>query len=320
MTEQFTYPILKHPRKVFSRIGLALFLYFIAVYASSFIFSFISLKFMPQFYNSNYFVWANMVLCQYIIGIPVIRLTLIKLPTYKYTKEKMSFGNLFSAFIICQAMSYAGNIIGIALNGIISAALGKEIENSLDTIIKDSNILILFLIVGILGPIMEELVFRKFIIDRIRPYGEVLAVLFSGITFGMFHGNFYQFFYAAAIGIVLAFIYIRTKNILYPILLHCAFNMVSVVGQAFTNLSENKNLAQTINYIFKGAYYLLSIAMLVFTILGIIKFIKSIKKIYFIKNIYDIPKNRAFLFSCINVGMILFTIIVMAEFVMSILL
>lgn len=318
MNTEFTYPTLKHPRKVFSRIGLSLFLYFVTVYASGLIFSFFCARYIPQLYYSSYFVWVNMVLCQYVIGVPVIRLTLIGLPTYQYVKEKMSFSKLFSAFIICQGLSYAGNLIGTALNEGISAALGKEIENTVDTLIKDSNIIVIFLVVGIIGPVMEELVFRKFIIDRIRPYGEILAVLFSGITFGMFHGNFYQLFYSAAIGIVLAFVYIRTKNILFPILLHCAFNTVSVIAQAFTNLSEDESLSKIVNYIFSGAYYMLSIALIVLTVLGIIKFIKSIKKVYFIKNIYDIPKNKAFLYSCINVGMILFAVTVLAEFVMSI--
>ncbi len=318
MTAEFTYPTLKHPRKVFSRIGLALFLYFTVVYLSSYIFSFLSFKFITEFYNSSYFVWVNMVLCQYLIGVPVVRLTLIGLPTYKYIKEKMGFSKLFAAFIICQGLSYAGNLIGTALNSGISTALGKEIENTVDTLIKDSNIIILLLVVGIIGPVMEELIFRKFIIDRIRPYGEVLAVLFSGITFGMFHGNFYQFFYATAIGIVLAFVYIRTKNILFPALLHCAFNTVSVLGQAFINGSEDDTLPKIINYLCTGAYYLLSIGMLVITVLGIIKFIKSIKKVYFIKNIHDIPRNKAFLYSCINIGMILFSITVLAEFAMSI--
>ena len=159
MNSEFTYPQIKHPRKVFSRIGLSLFLYFVVVYISSFVFSFISLKFFPNFYNSYYFVWVNMVLCQYCIGIPVIRLTLIGLPTYKYPKEKMGIKALFFAYLICQALSYAGNLIGTTLNEAISAALGKEIENTVDELIKNSNVLILFLVVGFIGPGMDELVF-----------------------------------------------------------------------------------------------------------------------------------------------------------------
>lgn len=319
MTQEiFTYPTIKHPRKVFSRIGLALFLYFIIVYACSYAFGFLAFNFFPHFYNSNYFVWVNLVLSQYVIGIPVIRLTLIGLPTYKYAKEKMNFRQLFSAVIICQALSYAGNLLGVTLNEAISAALGKEIDNTVDTLIKNSNLLIVFLVVGIIGPVMEELVFRKFIIDRVRPYGEVLAVFFSGITFGMFHGNFYQLFYSAAIGIVLAYIYIRTKNIFYPIIIHCVFNSISVLAQLLTKYSEDNTLPEIIKILATIGYYMFSAAMLALTILGIIKFIKSVKKVYFIKNIYDIPKSRAFLYSAINAGMILFVITVLAEFAMSI--
>lgn len=318
MAEELTVTPIKHPKKVFSRIGLSLFLYFVAVYASSFIFGAAASFFAPSFYQSEAFMWINMVLCQYIIGIPVIRLTLIGLPTYKYKKEKMSFGKLFITFAICQGLSYVGNIIGLALNQGISGALGKEIENNVEEIIKNSNILILFLVIGIIGPVMEELVFRKFIIDRIRPYGEVLAVLFSGIAFGMFHGNFYQFFYAAAIGIILGFIYIRTKNIMHTIILHCAFNCLSVLGQGLTNASESTALPEVLRAVFTGLYYLLTLSLLALVIFGIVTFIKSVKKVFFIKNVYDIPKNKVFLYSCVNVGVILFTVAVLVEFVISI--
>ena len=49
----------------------------------------------------------------------------------------------------------------------------------------------------VLAPVMEELIFRKVLIDRTIVYGDKAAVVLSGLLFGVFHGNFHQFFYAS---------------------------------------------------------------------------------------------------------------------------
>ncbi len=316
--EEQTLKRIKHPRKVFSRIGLSLFIYFIVVYTSVFLLDFLAAKFIPTLYFHKMYIWLKMVVCQYVVGIPAIRLILIGLPTYAYQKEKMSFKDILGAFFICQALAYAGNLIGTMLNGIISGLLGKEIDNTVGELIENSNPLILILVIGIIGPILEELVFRKFIIDRIRPYGEFLAVMFSALTFGMFHGNFYQLFYAFAIGFILSFIYIRTKNIIYPIILHIAFNSFSVIQQSFYTISNSFADIKIIHYLFIGLYYMMIGLSLALTVLGVIKLIKSIKKFYFIKNYYELSTGKAILYSFVNAGMIMFSITVLVEFALSI--
>ena len=48
--------------------------------------------------------------------------------------------------------------------------------------------------------------FRKLIIDRMSIYGDKLAIIVSSIAFGLFHGNFYQIFYATLIGFILGYV------------------------------------------------------------------------------------------------------------------
>ena len=67
---------------------------------------------------------------------------------------------------------------------------------------------------------------NKLLIDRIHVYGEGTAIVLSGVAFGLFHGNLSQFFYAAFLGCMFAFLYVRTGRILYPILLHAAINLL----------------------------------------------------------------------------------------------
>ena len=97
----------------------------------------------------------------------------------------------------------------------------------------NSGMFLRVLAVGIGAPIFEELVFRKLIVDRLIKYGEFIAIFTSGLTFGLFHGNFQQFFFAFALGALFAFIYARTGRIRYTIGLHMTINMTTSVITAF---------------------------------------------------------------------------------------
>ena len=81
------------------------------------------------------------------------------------------------------------------------------------------------LLVAMIGaPVFEELIFRKFLIDRLLPFGEKAAVIFTALLFGMAHMNAGQFFLAFLLGLLLALVYIRTGNILYTMALHFMIN------------------------------------------------------------------------------------------------
>lgn len=68
----------------------------------------------------------------------------------------------------------------------------------------------------VMAPICEEILFRKILIDRIRLYGDKAAILVSSVVFGLSHGNFYQFFYAFGIGLVLAIFIFRRGSFAIP--------------------------------------------------------------------------------------------------------
>ena len=64
----------------------------------------------------------------------------------------------------------------------------------------------------IVGPIFEEWLFRKQLIDHTRKYGEKTAILLSGLAFGLFHMNLFQFFYAFLLGLMFGYVYTRTSS------------------------------------------------------------------------------------------------------------
>ena len=86
------------------------------------------------------------------------------------------------------------------------------------------------LTVGIVGPVMEELLFRGVIQKRLEDYiGPVVAAVMSALIFGAVHGNMLQFIYAFVFGLGFAFVYRKFRTVWAPILAHCAGNITSVL-------------------------------------------------------------------------------------------
>lgn len=85
------------------------------------------------------------------------------------------------------------------------------------------------LCVAILGPILEELLFRGAITKvLLQKYKPTTAILISGLVFGIFHINPVQVVGACFIGFLLAWLYYKTQSLIPCILLHILNNSLSV--------------------------------------------------------------------------------------------
>ncbi len=89
-------------------------------------------------------------------------------------------------------------------------------------------------ILAIIAPIAEEFVFRGLILNRlIAAFGFWNGLGLSSLIFGIFHVNFFGAFLFA---VVASLLYLKTGNLLVPILLHIANNLIAVY-QSFINPS-----------------------------------------------------------------------------------
>lgn len=89
-----------------------------------------------------------------------------------------------------------------------------------------------WLMTAVAAPVFEELIFRKTLIDKLRPQGERTALIMSSLLFALVHQNTVQFFYAFGAGLMLGMLYLRTGRVAYTMLLHAMVNGWSVVGLA----------------------------------------------------------------------------------------
>lgn len=90
-----------------------------------------------------------------------------------------------------------------------------------------------YLVVGILAPLAEEMVFRSALLRTLlRLSGRRwhwAAILASAIAFGAVHGNWAQGCHAMLMGLVLGWMYWRTRSIVPGLVLHWVNNTVAYV-------------------------------------------------------------------------------------------
>ena len=116
----------------------------------------------------------------------------------------------------------------------------------------------LLLSVVVAGPIVEELLFRGIMfhyLEKIKPGW--FPILFSGIAFGWWHGEFVQVVYAALMGILLGIVYARVRDLKISIILHIINNLLSTLPPALdTTLMQNMILFASLLMILPTIYIL----------------------------------------------------------------
>lgn len=321
----------------FSKTGLSIFLfhvisYFVAILAQIAI-PIIFSENSESVFSSVYTTWVLNVVSMYLFAFPVTYLVLRKLPRKALKKSNLGMDEFFLFFLIAQGVMMMGNLIGISLNSAISSSLGKPIDNSVSDLIHESPLWVIFAVAVIIGPIVEEVIFRKLIIDRLSTFGSLTAVTASSLIFGLFHGNFYQFFYATGIGFVLGYIYAKTGKLRYTVALHMIINFlgsvlaipIGEIMEEFIVLSEAVALGESVDisrYIFcsniVAGYTVVEYGM---ALAGIVILVKKIgSHSIYLSNDGEIriPKNSAFRLTVINLGVILFLISSLIQFALNI--
>ena len=235
-------------KKQYSKFALGAAVFMAAAIACQVFNGLVLSKVLPDaFVKSSAFSFLNIIVPEYVIGFPLFLLLTLKMD--KQAPEKNKFG--FGRFIVCLFLMIGaigvGMVIGTALNWATTLPFGVNMAdtNALGTLLAGSNPFWRILTVGILAPIVEELVFRKFLIDRTVKYGEWVAIITSALMFGIFHANLAQCFYAAFIGGIFAYVYIRTGKIWYTIIYHMIFNLsTSIVTVTLLGMVDYDKVAR----------------------------------------------------------------------------
>ncbi len=224
-------------KTTFSRMGFAIALLTVSMIAAQYLLSYIMVLCNP---HVGSYWWANMIISVvplYGVALPILLFMLKKIPAAPHNTrmnsgyavyDKPAFGwkQWLRLFIMGMGLMYIGSYIGDFLMNFLTLLTGYSYENPLNELVESFPLWATLLMTCVIAPLGEEFIFRKLFIDRARRFGDTAAILLSGLIFGLFHGNFFQFFYAAFLGILLAYIYTRTGNLWWCAGMHAAANLM----------------------------------------------------------------------------------------------
>lgn len=315
---------LKQTRRDFSRIGASLCLMVVVWYALATVLEgalYAAVGGKSEAPNWVTYVGSGVPL--YLIAMPIAVMLMGKSTVIETRKFDMKPGLFFKLLLMCLPMMWAGSVFGSMLSMVLSN--GEATDRVADLAMQTNIWNVVFLV--IVGPIFEEWLFRKQLIDHTRKYGEKTAILLSGLAFGLFHMNLFQFFYAFLLGLMFGYVYTRTSKLRYSTAMHMIINFNGGVLapwvltrvdldqlEKVSEAAENGNAAAMEQWASQNVEGLA--IMLVYFVLygavilaGFVLLIRNFKKFEFYTAPEELPRGTRAKTVCGNVGMIMFIMV-----------
>lgn len=148
---------------------------------------------------------------------------------YKKFGERLELFHNITGKGILEALA-VGFILFLLINFVVSPLLGlifTTSEANYAQSVKDmyQNPVATFFIVVIIAPLMEELIFRGFLLKRELRWRSVpVSVLLVAFFFGVLHLSVIQGLSAGAAGIILCLFYVKRRSVGLSILAHSFYN------------------------------------------------------------------------------------------------
>jgi len=160
---------------------------------------------------------------------------------YDFKEAKEQKGQFFIAILIGYLYIILGNIASGYLSSFLSSIFGFAPGEAVNqeviiSALKSEGMILMLVSAIILGPIVEELIFRKAIFGLIK--SDKMAIFISAFIFGLIHlvgepsipaalVNGISYF---VMGFVFGYIYIKNnRNIMVPIAVHILSNLISII-------------------------------------------------------------------------------------------
>lgn len=214
--------------------------------------------------NQNVIAVSCVFILSFLIPIMILKGYIDMPKTKKYVKKSSKEkGQIVSYTLMGMAAMY---VIGFVVELILEKIKVNPtmIENALYFDNSYLGYILFFIEIAILPAIFEELLFRKVMLNGAKKYGTVFSIIFTAVMFGLIHMNIPQAINAVFIGIVFAYVAIKTGSIIPSMILHFVNNGT----QALLMINEN-NVVMTniISYV----YVALAILGAVIFVLKVIK-------------------------------------------------
>ena len=165
--------------------------------------------------------------------------------------EVLNKTNALTVFYICLVgvgAAYLGNAIGSFITQMLGGGGESQNQQGIEALLFSKYGIIIVIVVIFIGPVVEELVFRKSIHNALRSMRcpVWLMLIISSVLFGLIHvldgGDFVEVFPYILMGVVLGGIEIFSKNIYPAIFVHMFLNAMSTAMILYLDVLERSGL------------------------------------------------------------------------------
>ena len=154
------------------------------------------------------------------------RTSIVHLITLKRQKTGIADNVLLILFNLgaCITISFAVSVIA-SLMPFLGGSNAAEYKGS-----DPFTVTVMLTVYAVVPAIIEEVTFRGYIMEKLRPFGKGYAVLLSAVFFGMMHQTFSTVIFAFLSGMVFAAVRSVSGSLIPAMIAHCLNNTFSVIG------------------------------------------------------------------------------------------
>ncbi|RSK25679.1 CPBP family intramembrane metalloprotease [Bacillus sp. HMF5848] len=185
-----------------------------------------------QFEQVYFQIVSNWSIFSFIVGLIIILFLLrhdLNNEPFRAEKASLSSTIVWSILGIFLAMFAQGIAVNIETN-LLGIKPGSENTQMIMEIVKAAPLFII--VTSIVAPILEELIFRKIIFGSLyKRTNFFIAAIISSLIFAVIHMDLKHTLVYTAMGLVFAFLYVKTNRIIVPIMAHVAMNTIAVSMQ-----------------------------------------------------------------------------------------
>jgi len=270
----------KNIRKTSAYNSIMIFLFIIFILGISLLSSFVYSN-LPDSHPLKISSLYTLILyiIQYVVLIPLLIILFYKTKHGKAApklkdcicKPKMPVSQIIKWLFISLFFVYAASFISNIFFNIIQMLTNIEMHPA--QINADNSLLNIFtntLSIMFFAPIFEEAFFRGTLLRNSARYGSWSMIIAMGIMFGLWHINYAQTIYTAALGICAGFLIIKSGSIVPSLLLHFIMNTIGTVQVFISGSIDAEKLASMdLNYMTENIIPIMISSMMGFLIIGI---------------------------------------------------
>lgn len=170
-----------------------------------------------------------------------------------FSKPDAPVGKIIKwSFMFVGTAQLIGMVTNVIFN-LIQTQTGTDLTEV--SFVPNANLadqVVMFIFVALIGPVLEELIFRGIMLTPHIRFGQWFAVVVTGIVFGLYHASYTQIISTMIMGVAFCFLAVKTRSIIVPVIVHMINNSLGAIQYIALSYIDMDKLTEAEELILSG--------------------------------------------------------------------